>query len=65
MILSNMCLSHVFGKFIRRNFKTNIENKTIKYTNSINLPKTKFPTRLNPNQRAEIEAKIRNVRNLS
>lgn len=31
---------------------------TIKYTNTINLPKTKFPSRLSPPKREEVEKKL-------
>ena len=57
-------LNGKFLKFLHRNLKTKVEkdqNKVVKYTNSINLPKTKFPSRLNPNQRSEVEESIRTV----
>lgn len=53
-----------FMKYLSRNIKTKVEkeqNKGVKYTSSINLPKTKFPTRLNPTQKAEAEESIRTV----
>lgn len=53
-----------FLKYLSRNLKTKAEqepNKVVKYTNSINLPKTKFPSRLNPTQRLEAEESIRVV----
>lgn len=56
-----------FTKYLSRNLKTNVEkdqNKGVKYTSSINLPKTKFPTRLNPTQRAEVEEFVRAVSSL-
>lgn len=45
-------------------FKRNLNSKpqeTVKYTNTINLPKTKFPGRLNANQRKDVEENIRKV----
>lgn len=53
-----------YVKYICRNVKTKVEqdqNKVVKYTNSINLPKTKFPARLNPAQKLESEELIRAV----
>lgn len=53
-----------FLKFICRSLKTAVEenqNKGVKYTSSINLPKTKFPARLTPAQKAETEELIRTV----
>lgn len=54
-----------FGKSLSRNLKTKAEkeetNKGVKYTSSINLPKTKFPARLNATQRAQVEEHIRDV----
>lgn len=35
--------------------------KVIKYTETINLPKTKFPQRLSPAKRIEVEKKINEV----
>lgn len=48
-------------KIISRNVKTKVEENKIKFTDSINLPKTKFPARLNQQQRAEVEEAIRTV----
>lgn len=50
-------------KYLRRDLTTKVEKdqKEVKYTSSINLPKTKFPARLNPTQRAEVEESIRAV----
>lgn len=45
-------------------FKRNLKSKPqepVKYTNTINLPKTKFPGRLNANQRKDVEENIRKV----
>lgn len=53
-----------FLKFLKRDLATKVEkeqSKTIKYTSSINLPKTLFPTRLNPQQRTETEKAVRTV----
>lgn len=57
-------ISGKLTKYLSRNLKTKVEkdqNKGVKYTNSINLPKTKFPARLNPTQRVEVEQSIRVV----
>lgn len=35
--------------------------KPIKYTDTINLPKTKFPARLTASKRAEVERRINEV----
>lgn len=52
-----------FWKSISRNLKTKAddESKIIKFTETINLPKTKFPARLNQTQRNEVENSIRAV----
>jgi hypothetical protein len=47
----NRCKSHVA-----------IQDKTVKFTDTINLPKTNFPARLNPNQKKDVERFIREVR---
>lgn len=65
MIRGTKCL-HRFNeknfKIFLRNIKTKIEDpKKVKYTDTINLPKTKFPARLNHNQREEVEKLIRAV----
>lgn len=50
-----------FIKFLSRNVKTKADqNKN--FTASINLPRTGFPARLNPAQRAEAEQLINAVR---
>lgn len=49
------------GKLLVRGAKTQAEEK-VKFTDSINLPKTKFPARLSANQRATVEESIRQVR---
>jgi hypothetical protein len=65
MIRSTRCLHGLYAKNLKilsRNIKTKIEEpKKVKYTDTINLPKTKFPARLNPSQREEIEKSIRAV----
>lgn len=65
MIRSRECLSRLYAKNLKilsRNIKTKIdEPKKIKYTDTINLPKTKFPARLNQSQREEVEKSIRAV----
>ncbi|KAG5670873.1 hypothetical protein PVAND_001106 [Polypedilum vanderplanki] len=49
-----------FWKILNRNIKTKVdESKKVKFTDTINLPKTKFPTRLNQQQRADVEEIIR------
>ncbi len=35
--------------------------KTVKYTNTINIPKTEFPTRLSAAKLAEVERQINEV----
>lgn len=51
------------NSLFHRNIKTKVEEKTkIKFTDTINLPKSKFPARLNQQQRAELEDVIRTVR---
>jgi hypothetical protein len=47
----NRCKSHVATK-----------DKTVKFTDTINLPRTNFPTRLNPNQKKEVEQFVKEVR---
>ena len=68
MIQHNARLSQISAKFwkiLSRNIKTKIdESKKVKFTDTINLPKTKFPARLNQQQRTDIEDVIRAVRNL-
>ena len=54
-------VSEKFTKYLSRNLKTKVQDQNKGYTNSINLPKTKFPARLNPTQRAEVEELIRTV----
>lgn len=50
-------------KLIFRNFATKeASQKTIKYTDTINLPTTKFPQRLSATKRIEIEKKINEVK---
>jgi hypothetical protein len=54
--LQRFCVKN--WKFLSRNLKTKAE---IKFTDTINLPKTKFPARLNPKQKEEVEKAIRVV----
>ena len=45
-----------------RTYSTKEANKNvIKYTDTINLPKTKFPARINGTKRLEVEKKINEV----
>lgn len=47
----------------KRYFASNEPKKPAnKYTDTINLPKTKFPQRLSATKRAEIEKKLNEVR---
>lgn len=39
-----------------------VQDKTVKFTDTINLPRTNFPTRLNPNQKKEVERSLIEVR---
>lgn len=48
-------------KFLARNLKTNEDPSKIKFTDTINLPRTKFPARLNPKQKEEVEKGVRTV----
>jgi hypothetical protein len=43
-----------------RNLSSKVQ-ETVKYTNTINLPKTKFPQRLSAQKRSELEDSIRKV----
>lgn len=64
MIRSRDCLFRFYAKNLKisRNIKTKIdEPKKVKYTDTINLPKTKFPARLSQAQREEVEKSIRAV----
>lgn len=65
MFRNPTCLYRLTSKkinFLTRNIKTKIdESKKIKYTDTINLPKTPFPARLNQIQKAEVEKSIRTV----
>jgi len=57
-------ISTKFWKILSRNVKTKVdENKKVKFTDTINLPKTKFPSRLNQQQRTDVEDVMRAVRN--
>ncbi|CRK90249.1 CLUMA_CG003960, isoform A [Clunio marinus] len=50
-----------FIKFLNRNVNTKVEtevNKEVKFTSTINLPKTKFPARLNSTQKTQTETSI-------
>ena len=68
MIQHNARLSQIstkIWKILSRNIKTKVEEvKKVKYTDTINLPKTKFPARLNQQQRTDVEDVIRAVSNL-
>lgn len=44
-----------------RNLKTKAQ-ETVKYTNTINLPKTTFPARLSSDKRKDVEENIRKVK---
>lgn len=67
MIQHSRCLRQFYVKnlkFLSRNIKTKVEEPKIKYTDTINLPKTKFPARLNQNQKSDVEKSIRAVSQL-
>lgn len=67
MIHNSRCLRQFYVKnlkFLSRNIKTKVEEPKIKYTDTINLPKTKFPARLNQNQKSDVEKSIRAVSQL-
>jgi hypothetical protein len=64
MINNTQCFQRFFTKnwkFLSRNLKTKDEPSKIKFTETINLPKTKFPARLNPKQKEEVEKAVRSV----
>lgn len=65
MIHQNARLYRMSGKFwkiLNRNIKTKVdESKKVKFTDTINLPRTKFPARLNQQQRTDVEDIIRTV----
>jgi len=49
-------------KILLPSLKTKAEEiKKVKYTDTINLPKTKFPARINQKQRNDLEEVIRSV----
>lgn len=62
-------MSYKISKIIKNNSKLylrylstkQIPQKEIKYTNTINLPKTDFPSRLSAQKRKEVEQKILEV----
>ena len=67
MIHNSRCFRQFYVKnlkFLSRNIKTKVEEPKIKYTDTINLPKTKFPARLNQNQKSDLEKSIRAVSHL-
>lgn len=68
MIQNNARLSQISSKLwkiLSRNIKTKVEEvKKVKFTDTINLPKTKFPARLNQQQRTDVEEAIRAVSKL-
>lgn len=47
---------------LNRYCSTKTNKNTIKYTDTINLPKTKFPPRLSAAKRSEIERQLNSVR---
>lgn len=52
-----------FKSFIYRNYASSKQtNNVIKYTSTINLPKTDFPQRLSATKRLEVEKKLRQVK---
>lgn len=58
-------ISSKFWKILNREIKTKVDEvKKVKFTETINLPKTKFPARLNQQQRSDVEDVIRTVSNL-
>ncbi|XP_070502687.1 isoleucine--tRNA ligase, mitochondrial [Chironomus tepperi] len=63
MIQHNARLSQIstkIWKILSRNIKTKVDEvKKVKFTDTINLPKTKFPARLNQQQRSDVEDVIR------
>lgn len=54
-----LILRHV--KINVRSIQTKAVKEKPKFTSTINLPKTKFPPRLAPNLRTEVEDKLRKV----
>lgn len=52
-----------FKSFIYRNYANSKQtSNVIKYTSTINLPKTDFPQRLSATKRLEVEKKLRQVK---
>lgn len=52
-----------FKTFIYRNYANSKQtSNVIKYTSTINLPKTDFPQRLSSTKRLEVEKKLRQVK---
>lgn len=50
------------NELIQRKFATKEANqKVVKYTDTLNLPKTKFPQRLSGSKRVEVEKRLNEV----
>lgn len=59
--IRNLLNYHKLGINLRKYVQKVVENETVNYTKTINLPKTKFPLRLSAKKRCEVEEKLLTV----